>query len=156
MTRSPSPPCEPEPLTSWCSIPSFAPHQPQPAPTPRVDVAKPGRGLYIQFTPYVPTSEAPPPHEGRPRPVTSRSAVLRLRRAIAAAVQESGMESPHAEKVDPMEEPDSPGGRGMKSTKSLFRGTYGQVMSALKEAGLMTIPCPEEGLEKGGLRILDG
>lgn len=79
--------------------------------------------------------------------------MLRLRRAIAAAVQESGMESPNAEKTDPLEEADSPGGRAAKSTKSLFRGTYGQVMSALKEAGLMTTPCPEDGVEKGTQKI---
>ncbi|KAF7965923.1 hypothetical protein HWV62_40950, partial [Athelia sp. TMB] len=146
VTRSPSPPSEP--LTSWCTIPSFSPPPPAPAPAPRLDVTKPGKGLYIQFTPYVPSPDAPPPYEVRPRPVTSRSAVLRLRRAIAAAVQESGMESPNAEKTDPLEEADSPGGRAAKSTKSLFRGTYGQVMSALKEAGLMTTPCPEDGVEK--------
>lgn len=99
--------------------------------------------------PFVPTSEAPPSYEAKPKPVTSRGAILRLRRAIAAAVQESGMESPKAEKTDPIADPESPGVGVQKSTKSLFRGTYGQVMSALKEAGLMTTPCPEDGFEEG-------
>lgn len=155
-TTAPPPPPRPrskplsEPLSSWCSIPSFKP--PQSTPSPRIYTTKPDRGLYIQFTSYVPTSESPPPYRGMPRLVTSRNHMPRLRKAIAVALQCSRMESPNAEKAVHMGGADSPGGRSANGTESLFMGTYGQTMLALKKAGLVTTPCPEEGLENGGLR----
>lgn len=64
------------------------------------------------------------------------------------AVKDAGMESPDTEKRNPMDQ-DAPSLPQEKSSKSLFRGTYGQVMSALKDAGLMTTPCAEAGFENG-------
>jgi len=58
------------------------------------------------------------------------------------------MESPTAtEKRDLLDNKDASGPTLQKTSKSLFRGTYGQVMSALKDAGLMMTPCTEAGLE---------
>jgi hypothetical protein len=64
-------------------------------------------------------------------------------------VKDAGMESPAAaEKENPMDFQDSSASPQRKKTsKSLFRGTYGQVMSALKDAGLITTPCKEGGID---------
>lgn len=58
------------------------------------------------------------------------------------------MESPTAtDKQNPLDGQDASEPVQQKSSKSLFRGTYGQVMSALKDAGLMMTPCTEAGFE---------
>jgi hypothetical protein len=143
--RSPSPT---ESLTSWCTIP---PYEPSPAPeAPYAGITKQGRGLYIQFSSSFSTSEPPPSYYSRPEPMRSKSAICRLKRTIATAVQDAGMESPTVvKKQDAFDSDDTSGLPQQNSSKSLFRGTYGQVMSALKDAGLMTTPCTEAGLEDG-------
>jgi hypothetical protein len=147
--RSPSPA---ESLSSWCSIPPYEPPQVPEAPISGVE--KLGRGLYIQFSSSVPTCEAPPSYSPQPErvrePRRKRSAIARLRRTIANAVQDAGMESPTiAEKQDPPDNNDGSGPNQHKTSKSLYRGTYGQVMSALKDAGLMMTPCTALGFEGG-------
>ena len=117
-------------------------------------VEKLGRGLYIQFSSSVPTCEAPPSYSPQPErardSMRKKSAIARLRRTIANAVQDAGMESPTAtEKQDLLDNNDALGPIQHKTSKSLYRGTYGQVMSALKDAGLMTTPCTELGFEGG-------
>ena len=137
-----------ESLSSWCSIPPYEP--PRTPELPHSADAKPGRGLYIQFSTSTPTCEALPSYSPRPEPMRSKSAITRLRRTIAGAVQDAGMESPTAtEKQNPLDNKDASGSPQHKTTKSLYRGTYGQVMSALKDAGLMTTPCTEAGFEGG-------
>jgi hypothetical protein len=60
------------------------------------------------------------------------------------------MESPTAtDKQNPLDSKDASVPTQQNTSKSLFRGTYGQVMSALKDAGLMTTPCTEAGFEDG-------
>lgn len=85
-------------------------------------------GLYIQFA----TSSCRPC-------ASSRSRLASLQKTITSAVIEAGMDTPSA-----LEEPDHRG------RDSLFRGTYGQVMVALKAAGLVATPCME-GEFAGGM-----
>ncbi|KAI0931541.1 hypothetical protein AcW1_001083 [Taiwanofungus camphoratus] len=106
-------------------------------------------GLYIQFA----------SHPLRPPCKLSYSRVLRLKHRIAKAVLAAGMDSsPTSEVGDPMNmatlsrlscgsinstddvPEDVPG--------SLYRGTYGQVMTALQAVGLTTTPCKETGIEQ--------
>jgi hypothetical protein len=144
--RSPSPT---ESITSWCDVPPYEPPQAQAPVAPiEPDIPKGGRGLYIQFSSF-PTSDDPPSYTPRPQPNTSRSYIPRLRRAIANAVTDAGMmeSPPAAEKENPMDVQDSSTPPQRKTSKCLFRGTYGQVMSALKDAGLITTPCKEGGIE---------
>jgi hypothetical protein len=137
-----------ESLSSWCYIPPYEPSQtPEVSPS---EIAKPGRGLYIQFANSFPTSEAPPSYSSRPEPIRRKSTITRLRRTITTAVQDAGMESPTAtDKQNPLDSKDLSQSTQRRSSKSLFRGTYGQVMSALKDAGLMITPCTEAGFEEG-------
>lgn len=63
-----------------------------------------------------------------------------LQKVITSAVVEAGMDTPSAleEHIDHSHcAPD------YRSCDSLFRGTYGQVMVALKAAGLVATPCME-------------
>jgi len=136
-----------ESLSSWCSIPPYEPpREPEP---PNSETAPQGRGLYIQFSSSFPTSEPPPSYFSRPEPIRSKHAVSRLRQTIASAVRDAGMESPSAvEKQNLLDTKDTSRPTQQKSSKSLFKGTYGQVMSALKDAGLMITPCTEAGFEE--------
>lgn len=146
--RTPSPT---ESITSWYAVPAYdPPYDPPKAPEPpQSDTPKEGRGLYIQFSSFR-ASDAPPSYTPRPQPNTSRSYIPRLRRAIANAVKDAGMESPAAaEKDNPMDFQDSSIPPPRKTSKSLFRGTYGQVMAALKDAGLTTAPYVEGEFETG-------
>ncbi|KAG2044360.1 hypothetical protein BDR03DRAFT_849530 [Suillus americanus] len=86
-------------------------------------------GLHIQF--------ATPPCDPR---ASSRSRLVRLQKTITSAVVEAGMDTPSAleEQMDVSTNvPD------YRSRDTLFRGTYGQVMVALKAAGLVATPCME-------------
>jgi hypothetical protein len=78
----------------------------------------------------------------------SQSRLRRLQKVIADAVTAAGMDSPPALKVpNPMDRnniasmPSAPG--------ALYRGTYGQVTTALLAAGLAIAPCPTTGLTNG-------
>jgi hypothetical protein len=124
-------------------------------------------GLYIQFptsptAPEVP-SEAPLPPSIEPEAEgmsqvdfekTTRLRLHRLSRAISKAVLAAGMEAPpRPTKFDAEESADSKPGdaRLAKSRQGLFKGTYGQVRSAFRAAGLVTTPCGEDGLPNGML-----
>ncbi|CDO73024.1 hypothetical protein BN946_scf185007.g78 [Trametes cinnabarina] len=111
-------------------------------------------GLYIRFA----TQLSQPPSKLSP------SRIARLKYRIAKAVMAAGMDtSPSAELGDPMD--DSARGRASISsirsedveTKgmpgSLFRGTYGQVMTALRAAGLTTVACKESATRLGALFV---
>lgn len=139
-----------ETISSWCYIP---PHEPsQATKVPDSQITTPGRGLYIRFSPSIFTCEASPPHHPfRTEPTTSKSTAARLKRAIEVAVQNAGMESPTiTEEQNPLDGEDASEPKEHKTSKSLFRGTYGQVMSALKNASLTIMPCSEVGFEQGG------
>lgn len=108
---------------------------------------RPG-GLYIRFASSPGTATAR---------ISSRR-LARLRSAIEDAVTEAGMMKPSPDEtgstadmaldtVDTMRSRDT--ARTDTSKKALFKGTYGQVKQALKEAGLVATPCSENGFEHG-------
>lgn len=94
---------------------------------------------------------------GAPAQKLSDRRLARLRWAIATAVTRAGMTTPATEDSNPMDAASSAGssdGHGSArstastaSKQSLFKGTYGQVKEALKNAGLIATPCPETGFE---------
>lgn len=114
-------------------------------PTPPKDEPKqtkaprPG-GLFIRFesSPGIATQK-----------ISSRR-LAKLRTAIEDAVTNAGMLKPSPEEAGGS--PDmldaNPRSRDT-SKKALFKGTYGQVKQALKEAGLVATPCSENGFEHG-------
>ena len=84
--------------------------------------------------------------------------LARLRSAIEDAVTNAGMLKPAVDETGSNTGELTLGGDTAKSRdavrkdtskKALFKGTYGQVKEALKEAGLVTIPCSENGFENG-------
>ncbi|OBZ79952.1 hypothetical protein A0H81_01557 [Grifola frondosa] len=106
-------------------------------------------GLYIQFASH---DSACPPRK------LSDSRLARLKYKIARAVTAAGMDSsPSTERSDPMGYlAVNRGSFGSIQSvdiaqhgvpNSLFRGTYGQVMAALKSAGLTATPCKVSGVE---------
>ncbi|KAI0334316.1 hypothetical protein GY45DRAFT_27570 [Cubamyces sp. BRFM 1775] len=122
-------------------------------PSAGVDTTE-DHGLYIRLASQL----AQPPSK------LSEERIARLKYRIAKAVMAAGMDtSPSAEVGDPMAAAGENGREGAKvrasissihsedvATRgmpgSLFRGTYGQVMTALKAAGLATVPCKESGV----------
>jgi len=104
---------------------------------------RPG-GLYIRFG-----SE---PTDAAPSRISDRR-LARLRRTIAEAVTNAGMSTPPTDENLNATDATSPldGRAAVRSTESskqaLFKGTYGQVKEALKNAGLITTPCAEGGFE---------
>ncbi|KII94273.1 hypothetical protein PLICRDRAFT_422454 [Plicaturopsis crispa FD-325 SS-3] len=142
----------------------------EPSPAPRVAVEQApvpseGRGLFLQFsTPSELSLDAsasapiPPPKSAAsastsslgvhstsrgivstPRGASSRT-VCRLRSIIENAMLETGMDITTSELPDPSRSKKEQGA-------ALLKGTYGQVMSAFKMAGLTTTPCAEGGFE---------
>ncbi|KZT72866.1 hypothetical protein DAEQUDRAFT_663600 [Daedalea quercina L-15889] len=110
-----------------------------------------GEGLFIQFATQ---------RQGMHQKL-SNMRLWRLKQRIAKAVLAAGMDaSPGTEKLDPMDVPtlsrmsygsirsddSSPAPDG--SPGALFRGTYGQVMTALQAAGLVATPCKESGFDQ--------
>ncbi|KAI0660692.1 hypothetical protein C8Q70DRAFT_1044579 [Cubamyces menziesii] len=108
-------------------------------------------GLYIRLASQL----AQPPSK------LSDERIARLKYRIAKAVMAAGMDtSTSAEAGDPMAATAGDGAQARASISSihsedvatrgmpgsLFRGTYGQVMTALKAAGLATVPCKESGV----------
>lgn len=73
---------------------------------------------------------------------TPNSRLRRLSRTVARAVQDAGMVSPST----------SDGNVQASGGQSLFRGTYGQVRTALHSAGLVVKKCEEDGVA-GGKRL---
>ena len=115
---------------------------PKPAKAP-----SPG-GLYIRFAN---STNAPT------QKISSRR-LAKLRSAIEDAVTNVGMKKPSPDEtggaemaLDSMESMRSRDSTNKKDTtkKALFKGTYGQVKQALKDAGLVTTPCSENGFENG-------
>jgi len=74
---------------------------------------------------------------------------------IEEAVMRAGMVRPPDEGTGSVDSHSTDGSETLRSTasdsskKALFKGTYGQVKQALKEAGLVAVSCPEEGVEHG-------
>lgn len=121
-------------------------HPPRPVDDDEVSPKgnRPG-GLYIRFA-----SRANLP----PTRISDRR-LVRLRGMIEEAVMRAGMVRPPDEGTGSIDSHSTDGSETLRSTasdsskKALFKGTYGQVKQALKEAGLVTTPCPEEGVEHG-------
>lgn len=105
---------------------------------------RPG-GLYIRFASRI---NLPPTR-------ISDRRLVKLRGMIEEAVTRAGMVRPPEETSESVDSHSSVGSETQRSTasdsskKALFKGTYGQVKQALKEAGLIATPCPEEGVEHG-------
>ncbi|KAG2076965.1 hypothetical protein BDR04DRAFT_635077 [Suillus decipiens] len=116
------------PIDTWCYIPTHVPKPLPPMPRKEPEGIHVD-GLHIQF--------ATPPYDPR---ASSRSRLVRLQKTITSAVVEAGMDTPSAldEQMDV-----STNVPGHRSRDTLFRGTYGQVMVALKAAGLVATPCME-------------
>lgn len=105
-------------------------------------------GLFIHFPPNMQSRKA----------VSTRRRIRRLKETIAEAVIQAGMDSPPADEVpNPMEAitPRVPRGVSVVTAGpghgqgSLFRGTYGQVVLALRSAGLVITPCADTGVRDG-------
>ncbi|KAI0652474.1 hypothetical protein C8Q79DRAFT_102362 [Trametes meyenii] len=124
---------------------------PPPVPKDKLEPAYPeGNGLYIRFASQL----LQPPRK------LSVSRLARMKYRIARAVLAAGMDaSPGAECADPMDSASVGLCRTSVSSirsedverdgmpGSLFRGTYGQVMTALRAAGLEAVPCEESGVQ---------
>ncbi|KAI0308262.1 hypothetical protein B0F90DRAFT_1665107 [Multifurca ochricompacta] len=123
-------------------------------------------GLYIRFPTTssstfseTPSSSPPPPPliepEGEETLPTdfekaTRSRLYRLSRAISKAVLAAGMEAPpKPEKKFEIERERDESACTRKGHQGLFKGTYGQVRAAFRAAGLVTIPCGEDGVPNG-------
>jgi hypothetical protein len=65
---------------------------------------------------------------------------MRLQKTITSAVVDAGMDTPSAPEEQINVSTNAP---DYHSRDTLFRGTYGQVMVALKAAGLVATPCME-------------
>jgi hypothetical protein len=65
---------------------------------------------------------------------------MRLQKTITSAVVDAGMDTPSALEEQINVSTNAP---DYHSRDTLFRGTYGQVMVALKAAGLVATPCME-------------
>ncbi|KAG1754956.1 uncharacterized protein EDB91DRAFT_1042360 [Suillus paluster] len=119
------------PIDTWCFIP---PHVPKPLPPVPQQEAEDVHvdGLHIQF--------ATPPYDPH---ASSRSRLVRLQKTITSAVVEAGMDTPSALEEHMDDCAPSTKAPDYYSRDTLFRGTYGQVMVALKAAGLVATPCVE-------------
>lgn len=108
---------------------------------------RPG-GLYIRFKSRSEDPNAPP------KKISERR-LIRLRMAISTAVTNAGMTTPtSADLNSPGESPEtltvsSPVKPSSTRNRELYKGTYGQVKEALREAGLIASPCDENGFENG-------
>ncbi|KAH9947110.1 hypothetical protein B0H21DRAFT_363889 [Amylocystis lapponica] len=107
-----------------------------------------GQGLYIQFASHPKDA----PHR------LSESRLMRLKARIAKAVLAAGMSSSSPPALaNPLDRKaalrcsdssvQSTGSVDVPPHGSFFRGTYGQVMSALTAVGLTTTPCKASGVE---------
>lgn len=122
------------PIDTWCCIPAHVPKPLPPVPQQEPEGVHVD-GLHIQF--------ATPPYDPR---ASSRSRLVRLQKTISSAVVEAGMDTPSSleEQTDV-----STNVAGHRTRDTLFRGTYGQVMVALKAAGLVATPCMEGDIAGG-------
>ena len=134
---------------------SLAKSKPLPEITIESEIETEGQGLLIRFASQI---------AHQPRRL-SHNRLARLKYRIAKAVMAAGMDSsPSSEREDPMDARAEAAKEAYRASlcsirseevethgmpASLFRGTYGQVMTALKAAGLTTTPCHESGVEDG-------
>lgn len=124
-----------------CPTCGHLPQQPQPAEDGVI--THPG-GLYIRH--------------GSDSSVATRKIserrLVRLRTTIEEAVTKAGMVRPSSDdsnaSVDSHSSAETAHSTSTDSSKkALFRGTYGQVKQAFKDAGLTSTPCAENGFENG-------
>ncbi|KAG2149661.1 hypothetical protein BD769DRAFT_348452 [Suillus cothurnatus] len=130
-TRKPystTPNASSNPIDTWCYIPAHVPKPLPPVPQQEPEGVHVD-GLHIRF--------ATPPCDSR---ASSRSRILRLQKTITSAVVDAGMDTPSALEEQINVSTNAP---DYHSRDTLFRGTYGQVMVALKAAGLVATPCME-------------
>lgn len=123
-----------------CPTCGHLPTPPKDEPVKHAKAPKPG-GLYIRFE----------SHPGTATQKISSRRLARLRTAIEDAVTNAGMLKPSPEEAGGSPDMlDTANSRSRDtSKKALFKGTYGQVKQALKEAGLVATPCSENGFEHG-------
>ncbi|KAG2155506.1 hypothetical protein DEU56DRAFT_906698 [Suillus clintonianus] len=119
------------PIDTWCFIPPHVPKPLPPVPQQEVEGVH-AEGLHIQF--------ATPPYDSR---TSSRSRLVRLQKTITSAVVEAGMDTPSKPEEQMDDCSPSTTAPDHRNHDALFRGTYGQVMVALKAAGLVATPCME-------------
>lgn len=112
-----------------------------------------GEGLLIQFA----THQATPYHR------LSETRLARLKYRIANAVVAAGMDAPSPRTASPPSRCVSHGRihtsdlrragdpSAHPAPSSLYQGTYGQVMSAFRSAGLTTTPCDQFGFAEGNI-----
>lgn len=144
------PPSFDDAVTDTASIASIATASSQTLAYPGEDTGE-GDGLFIQFA----------THCGMHQKLSAMR-LWRLKQRIAKAVIAAGMDaSPGTERTDPMDMPtlsrmsygsiqsDGSAPASDDSPGALFRGTYGQVMTALQAAGLIVTPCKESGFDQG-------
>ncbi|KAL4070698.1 hypothetical protein J3A83DRAFT_3246672 [Scleroderma citrinum] len=131
--------------SSWIVIPPnvLKPLPPPPPQTSQCESNLPVAGLYIQFRVH---SEEPEIHPKR--------RLLRLQKTIGSAVLAAGMETPAT--GTGARTANSLGNRSQTTKNScpaaLFRGTYGQMTTALENAGLSVTPCHSYGIS-GATRL---
>ncbi|KZV70975.1 hypothetical protein PENSPDRAFT_684987 [Peniophora sp. CONT] len=101
-------------------------------------------GLHLSFPPATTADNTPNPDPDLQLKAEA-SRLRRLSRAIGRAVADAGMISPNRSDGNGKAS-SAPGGQ------SLFRGTYGQVRTALRSAGLAVHRCEEEGFD-GASRV---
>ena len=127
--------------SSWIVIPSHNEPKPLPPPphTSSTEPNVPVAGLFIQFRAH---SEEPESHPKR--------RLLRLQKTIGSAVLAAGMETPSTGT-----DPTNLRPQAMKDScpAALFRGTYGQMTTALENAGLSATPCHGCGISGGQYNI---
>ncbi|KAI5120842.1 hypothetical protein M0805_007029 [Coniferiporia weirii] len=122
-------------------LPNHPPRPADEAVKKKTQAPRPG-GLYIRFESSPGTATAK---------ISSRR-LAKLRSAIEEAVTNAGMLKPSPEETGNQPDMQTLDGSDTlrasdTSKKALFKGTYGQVKQALKEAGLVATPCSETGFE---------
>jgi hypothetical protein len=129
---------EPEPPHSWLHVPQPARvHNPTPTDKESDDLNVRSGGLHVAFRSEHPFAL---PRKGEDTP---KRRLRRVARAIADAVAAAGMIGPpkRAERASATS--------AQSEGNSLFRGTYGQVRTAMHEAGLYVKKCEEQGFDGG-------
>ncbi|KAG6335469.1 hypothetical protein ID866_3619 [Astraeus odoratus] len=121
--------------SSWIVIPPYMPKPlPPPPQTALIESDMQLAGLYIGFR------AEPDAREMHPHP---KRRLLRLQQTISSAVLAAGMEAPSTG-TGPCSV-SAPGNKlqatSGKHPAALFRGTYGQMTTALEGAGLSVTPC---------------
>ncbi|TDL28093.1 hypothetical protein BD410DRAFT_782053 [Rickenella mellea] len=115
-------------------------HQARREKASAIDTSHHPGGLYIQL-PHPSEKASLPPRK------ISEKRLARLRWTIADAVKRAGMSSSPASENLHLVAGDANMPTKTSIPPALFKGTYGQVKDALRDAGLTATPCSELGFE---------